>query len=98
MMESRAVHSVSHTEAIEDAAVPVAGVDAGRGERLRDAFALLSPEDMAALIGIDTRTLAVWRSMHKGPDFVRLGRAVFYRRADVLAWVELNVTNTDRSN
>jgi predicted DNA-binding transcriptional regulator AlpA len=87
-----------HSGAIEDATPPVVGLDAGRGERLRDAFALLSPEDMAALIGIDMRTLAVWRSAQKGPDFVRLGRAIFYRRADVLAWVELNVTNTDRAN
>jgi hypothetical protein len=90
--------STSHPEAIEDAPLPVAAIEAGRGERLRDAFALLSPTDLAALIGIDERTLAVWRSTHKGPDFVRLGRAVFYRRADVLAWVELNVTATDRAN
>ncbi len=67
-----------------------------RAERLRDAFELLSPPDLSALIGVDERTLAVWRSQHRGPDFVKLGRAVFYRRADVNAWIELNVSPTDR--
>jgi predicted DNA-binding transcriptional regulator AlpA len=92
------VSTVPDSQAIEDAALPPAHVDAGRGERLRDVFQILSPADLAALIGIDERTLAAWRSAHRGPDFVRLGRAIFYRRADVLAWVELNVTNTDRAN
>lgn len=90
--------TVPDSQPIEDAASTPAFVDTGRSERLRDAFQLLSPADLAALIGIDERTLAAWRAMHKGPDFVRLGRAIFYRRADVLAWVELNVTATDRAN
>lgn len=88
--------TVSDVQESDDAALPA--VAPGRGERLRDAFQLLSPADLAALIGIDERTLAVWRSTRRGPDFVRLGRAVFYRRADVLSWVELNVTATDRAN
>jgi hypothetical protein len=67
-----------------------------RGERLRDAFGLLSPADLSALIGVDERTLAVWRVQRRGPDFVKLGRAVFYRRADVDKWIELNVSPTDR--
>jgi predicted DNA-binding transcriptional regulator AlpA len=69
-----------------------------RAEKLRDAFEMLSPADLAALIGVDERTLAVWRAglRPRGPDFVKLGRAVFYRRADVNAWIALNVTSTDR--
>jgi predicted DNA-binding transcriptional regulator AlpA len=67
-----------------------------RAERLRDTFELLSPADLSALIGVDERTLAVWRVQRRGPDFVKLGRAVFYRRADVNAWIELNVSPTDR--
>jgi hypothetical protein len=68
-----------------------------RGVRLRDAFDLLSPADLAELIGVDTRTLAIWRCQCRGPDFVKLGRAVFYRRTDVQAWVGLNVQQTDRA-
>ena len=67
-----------------------------RAERLRDTFELLSPADLAALIGVDERTLAVWRAQKRGPDFVKLGRAVFYRRADVNTWIELNVSPTNR--
>jgi predicted DNA-binding transcriptional regulator AlpA len=68
-----------------------------RSEQLRDAFGVLSPADLSALIGVDERTLAVWRAQRRGPDFVKLGRAVFYRRADILAWIELNVSPTDRA-
>jgi predicted DNA-binding transcriptional regulator AlpA len=67
-----------------------------REVHLRDTFELLSSDDLALLIGVDERTLAVWRSQKRGPDYVRLGRAIFYRRADVRSWVELNVTPTDR--
>jgi predicted DNA-binding transcriptional regulator AlpA len=70
--------------------------ETGRAERLRDTLALFSPEDLAWLIGVDERTLAVWRSQRRGPDYVKLGRAVFYRRSDVNAWIELNISNTDR--
>ncbi len=87
--------TVLETQSSDDAALSLP--PPGRGERLRDAFQILSPADLAALIGVDERTLAAWRSGHRGPDFVRLGRAIFYRRADVLAWVELNVTATDRA-
>lgn len=64
---------------------------------LRASFGLLSPEDLADLIGIDERTLAVWRVQRRGPDFVKLGRAVFYRHTDVASWIELNKTMTDRA-
>jgi predicted DNA-binding transcriptional regulator AlpA len=75
----------------------IAAPEDPRCERLRDVFQLLSPPDLSALIGVDQRTLAVWRSQRRGPDFVKLGRAVFYRRADVNAWIELNVSPTDRA-
>ncbi len=87
----------SATEAATVETTPIAdiGDDFTRGERLRDAFGLLSPADLSALIGVDERTLAVWRVGRRGPDFVKLGRAVFYRRADVNAWIELNISATD---
>ena len=67
-----------------------------RAERLRDAFALLSEADLGALIGVDPRTLTVWRCQKRGPDVVKLGRAIFYRRADIDAWIALNVAQMDR--
>lgn len=68
-----------------------------RSEQLRDAFGVLSPADLSALIGVDERTLAVWRSQRRGPDFVKLGRTVLYHRADIVTWMELNVSPTDRA-
>jgi hypothetical protein len=68
-----------------------------RAERLRDSFGILEPADLAVLLGVDERTLATWRARKSGPDFVKLGRAVFYRRQDVEDWMALNVTSTDRA-
>jgi hypothetical protein len=70
--------------------------DVDRGEHLRDRFELLSPTDLGLLIGVDERTLAVWRCQGRGPDYARLGRSIFYRRADVQTWIDLNITQTDR--
>lgn len=60
-------------------------------------FDLLAPADLAALLAVDERTLAVWRCQKRGPDFVKLGRSVFYRRTDVAAWIGRNVVATDRA-
>jgi hypothetical protein len=71
-------------------------VDA-RIAQLRGEFGLLSTTDLAALIEIDERTLSVWRCQKRGPDFVKLGRAVFYRKDDVAVWIGLNTVPTDRA-
>ncbi|MEY8655214.1 helix-turn-helix transcriptional regulator [Brachybacterium paraconglomeratum] len=50
---------------------------------------LLTPPEAAELLGIAPQTLANWRSMGKGPRFVRVGsRSVRYRLSDLLAYVE----------
>jgi predicted DNA-binding transcriptional regulator AlpA len=79
-----------------DADFPQTSVSCPRSEKLRDTFALLSEADLGALIGVDPRTLTVWRCQKRGPDVVKLGRAIFYRRADVDAWIALNVAPMDR--
>jgi hypothetical protein len=68
-----------------------------RSRQLRHQFSILSPEDLADMIGVDTRTLAVWRAQKRGPDVVRAGRAIFYRRGDIEAWLALNVVQMDRA-
>jgi hypothetical protein len=52
-----------------------------------DPEALLTEVDAADLFKLSIRTLQAWRSKGIGPAFVRLGRAVRYRRADLLAWL-----------
>jgi hypothetical protein len=76
---------------------PQADVASARVEKLRDSFGLLSPSDLATLIGRDERTLAVWRSQKRGPDWVALGRSIFYTRAAVETWISMNVTLADRT-
>jgi Helix-turn-helix domain len=68
-----------------------------RGEQLRDAFGLLSPADLESLLGVDERTLGVWRGDGKGPACVRLGRAIFYRREDVAAWKDASAAKGDKA-
>lgn len=50
---------------------------------------LLTPREAAALLRTTTDTLAVWRSTgrHAIP-FLKIGRSVRYRRADLLRWLE----------
>jgi predicted DNA-binding transcriptional regulator AlpA len=53
-----------------------------------DHDALLLPAEAAHLLALSPRTLEGLRLSGGGPPFVRLNRAVRYRRADVLAWIE----------
>ena len=57
----------------------------------RSELGLLTPTEVAAIARVSEHTLAVWRAQRKGPSFVKLGRAVFYRRDDVKRWVEESV-------
>ena len=89
--------SVIPSQPSEAAPLTVVTTEADRAERLRSSFALLSPADLAALVGVDERTLALWRAQEKGPDFVRLGRAIFYRRADVVAWTDSSAAKSGKT-
>lgn len=55
---------------------------------------LLTPLQVGEILQVKPRTLEDWRARRCGPalPFVRLGRTVRYRRADVLRLVESNVT------
>lgn len=56
-------------------AVPVEAVD------------LLTPAQAAARMATTPATLADWRYHRRGPAFVKRGRFVRYRPADVDAWL-----------
>lgn len=51
--------------------------------RSQEAGGLLTQREGAAFLGVSPRTLEGWRVRGGGPRFVRLGRAVRYRRADL---------------
>lgn len=57
---------------------------------------LLTPEQLAAALGLSHRTLAAWRSNRRGgPAWVKCGSAVRYRRQDVTAWLDSQVKNAE---
>ncbi len=58
-----------------------------------DLDALLTEVQAADLLNLSARTLQVWRWNDRGPLVVRAGRAIRYRRRDLLAWMDDN-TNT----
>lgn len=52
---------------------------------------LSTPEEITDVLHIPTNTLNDWRGKGKGPRFVKLGRSVYYRRDDVLAYLQSQV-------
>ena len=55
-----------------------------------DPDSLVTETQTAELLNISIRTLQAWRIKLTGPRFVRVGRAIRYRRSDLLAWIEAN--------
>jgi predicted DNA-binding transcriptional regulator AlpA len=55
-----------------------------------DPDSLVTEVETAKLLHISIRTLQAWRIKLAGPRFVRVGRAIRYRRSDLTAWIEAN--------
>ena len=56
------------------------------------AEALLTPEDVAALLGVPISTLYQWNYRGSGPVARRIGRHLRYRRGDLEAWIDKQPT------
>lgn len=65
---------------------------------LRARIGLLTPAELAAMLEVSEDTLREWRRLKQGPDFVKCGKTVMYREADVTKWLEMNVVPTNRSS
>jgi predicted DNA-binding transcriptional regulator AlpA len=44
--------------------------------------------ELAAILGLRPGTLEIMRCQGRGPTFVKFGRAVRYRKADIERWIE----------
>lgn len=55
-----------------------------------DPDALLAEIHAADFLCLSSRTLQAWRAKGEGPAFIRAGRAIRYRKRDLLAWAERN--------
>ena len=53
--------------------------------------ALLTERDASDVLRLSIKTLQAWRSKGRGPAFVRAGRAIRYRRNDLIAWIDANI-------
>ncbi len=58
--------------------------------RVKAALDLLDDTDLQALTGCGEDALARHRVNGTGPTLIRVLRAVFYKRADVISWLERN--------
>ncbi|AZD10310.1 hypothetical protein C4K26_4931 [Pseudomonas chlororaphis] len=59
---------------------------------------LLTPDQVAAALGLSHRTLAAWRSSRRNPlPYVKVGSRVRYRLKDVSAWLESRTHSTAAS-
>ena len=56
-----------------------------------DSLGLMPEEDLSIMLDVTMQTIKQWRYEGRGPKFTKLGKAVFYRRGDVQAWVDANV-------
>jgi hypothetical protein len=59
-----------------------------------DPDALFMEAEAANFLNLSIRTLQSWRVKGGGPLFVRAGRAVRYRRRDLLAWMDSNTRDS----
>jgi predicted DNA-binding transcriptional regulator AlpA len=48
---------------------------------------LLNERELATTCGISVLTLRKWRSLRRGPRFLKIGSLVRYRPEDVDAWI-----------
>lgn len=58
--------------------------------RHADPDELLNEVQAADFLKMSIRTLQAWRCRGEGPAFVRAGRAIRYRRSDLIRWIEAN--------
>jgi len=60
------------------------------GTKLREDLGVLTDQEFCLAVGIEPSTAAAWRSRGTGPDYVKVGGRVLYRRVDVIEWLEAN--------
>ena len=68
-----------------------------QGEKLRRDFGIMTPVELAAMLEISEYTLNGWRlqSPPDGPVFVYLGRKTYYRKEDVMSWIDGGLVRAD---
>lgn len=61
------------------------------GADLRRELDLYTEADLMAMLGVSQATLQEWRMKGSGPRYAKLGKSIFYCKADVSTWISDNV-------
>lgn len=70
-------------------------MEQGRHQQVSD---LLTPKQLVEWLQLGSeRTVEKWRSTGAGPTYLKVGRLVRYRKADVEAWLEENTVRCGTS-
>lgn len=69
-------------------------VTIARAEKRHATLGLYTPKEVAEMFGFDERTMAIWRSKKEGPRYTKLGKNVYYKIADIHAWIDANAVET----
>ena len=57
---------------------------------------LLTPAEAAKVLRVSPATLPRWRWSGDGPDFVRIGRSIRYRRCDLENYIKMGAVVMSR--
>lgn len=60
-----------------------------------NAFDLMTPAQVGEHVNRSEQVLARWRRENKGPPWLKFGRQIMYRRADVATWINSQVRQSD---
>jgi predicted DNA-binding transcriptional regulator AlpA len=60
---------------------------------IKDVDSALTTREAARVLGLATQTLCAFRCRHKGPRYVKIGRAVRYLPRDLSAFLESHAVN-----
>lgn len=55
---------------------------------MNDMNEIMRPKEAADYVGSTVGSLATYRYLDKGPTYIKAGRKILYRRADLDAWLE----------
>lgn len=66
-------------------------------EALLTELGLMTQDQVATALDVTKHTLMTWRTSGEGPDFVKSGKLILYRKQDILDWIERQVVPTTRT-
>jgi hypothetical protein len=66
-------------------------MEQGQSKSVLRELEVYTEEELALALYLEKRTLAAWRAEQRGPDYIKLGKNIFYRARDVREWIDANV-------